>query len=236
MSNTEQLIKKLRILLVEDDKFLRQIHTHVLKSITDEEILTAHNGHDAKNLFFNHPVDLLITDMQMPEMNGLELIKQIRCGKTQVSPALPIIAVSTYSNPEVLAACIELEINGFLVKPISGKGTYLKIKKALSEKPTLTNFANFQKVNTNIEILQTGEANKEQSGSKKAKPSADEQAHKGRKVSLDELESGMVLQSTIQTKDGRSLLEKGKPLNDNLINRLHDLGPVIDQSVIWVEE
>lgn len=236
MKISPDYLRKLRIILVEDDLFLRQVHSQLLRKITQADILTAEHGEQALNLLNSHPADLLISDIQMPAMNGLELIKQIRCGNSLASPALPIIVVSTFSNPEVLAACMELEINGFLAKPITEENTLESIHTAMAEKPTMANYAAYQRVHTDLEVLKTTSGSAQPAQQSADSDPVDAATPKLINVAnILDLRPGMVLRSTISAKDGRCLLVEGKALTENHIRRLQEIREVIASSDILVE-
>jgi DNA-binding NtrC family response regulator len=78
-----------RILIIDDDESITSLLRMVL-SRQGYEVLTAANGRERVKLFNSTPADLVISDILMPEMDGLEALKQLR----QLSPNLKLIAVS----------------------------------------------------------------------------------------------------------------------------------------------
>ena len=69
----------------------------------------------------------------MPNLNGLELLKAIRTNQAQVACDTRIIAVTTLSDTATISACMTLEVDAFLVKPISIKSAKEKIQSAITE-------------------------------------------------------------------------------------------------------
>lgn len=107
--------KHARILYVEDDTFLRDaIHQYLYWYFPDT--LLAENGEEALEITNSHAIDLMITDIKMPKMDGLELSEQIRSR----FPDLPIILCTAFTDIPILLRAIELNIDKFVQKPIDG--------------------------------------------------------------------------------------------------------------------
>jgi two-component system, chemotaxis family, chemotaxis protein CheY len=82
-------MKPLKVLLVDDDDLIRQLIVHWL-SRKGHEVLQAENGNDATKLLTENRVDLLITDISMPDCDGLELIARAR----RIQPGARVMAIS----------------------------------------------------------------------------------------------------------------------------------------------
>lgn len=105
----------LHILLVDDSEFSRKYISRVLRNIGIEHITTAENGRQAFELFQAHYYDLLITDYNMPEMDGLQLIDAIRGDNERAS--VPILMVTSEQNNNRLAAVEKAGVAAILDKP-----------------------------------------------------------------------------------------------------------------------
>ncbi len=111
----EILLHKSSILLAEDDENVRESFKKVLLLYVGE-VYEASDGEKAFELYKkNHP-DILITDVKMPKLNGLELIKKIR----DENKTLPIIVTSAYTDQDLLLESIKLSLVEYIVKPIKG--------------------------------------------------------------------------------------------------------------------
>lgn len=119
------------LLIAEDDRISRMI----VKSILDRQgviCLEAENGQEALNLLAEYHCDLILTDMQMPIMNGLKLIKTIRQRETRTSNTpMPIIALTSQEG-DILNTAIKLGINDYLIKPVSVEGLVPKLQQLLA--------------------------------------------------------------------------------------------------------
>lgn len=107
------ILRTSTVLLAEDDCNLRESFAKVL-SLYMGTILKACDGEDAYHLYKHQHPDILITDIKMPKINGLELIKQIR----KENAHLPIIVTSAYSDKDFLFESIKLSLIDYVVKPI----------------------------------------------------------------------------------------------------------------------
>lgn len=116
MKNIHDLLiytQELSLLLVEDSPELRQELSEQL-ALLFKSITTASNGEEGWERFLEHPYDLVITDLEMPYMNGEELLKKIR----EHSPEQEVLIISAYNEPERLISLINLHASGFIEKPL----------------------------------------------------------------------------------------------------------------------
>ncbi len=236
----------LRILLVDDESFVRRVTAKMLTSIGIDQIYEAENGREAIALLKEHTIDLLITDIQMPEMNGIELVKQIRLEKTPANRSLRIIVVTSFAYTEVLGSCLLLDVNGFLVKPISAASAMEKIQFALKEQLHLHPTEAYSQVKTDLAVLEakSKEERKRQNAAividtPVAKgPSSDSlptrASSPGLMIAIGNLKPGMELLEDVYANTGVKLLPKGRVLTEVLVNRIRELRSVIDQREIRV--
>jgi YesN/AraC family two-component response regulator len=119
-------VKEYSILLVEDEKGTQEELSDILEFLF-KNIYLACDGVEAKELYLEHSPDLIITDIQMPKLSGLELIRWIR----QTDQDTDIVIVSAYTNTDYLLLATELGLLKYLVKPItkSKLDTVLKLFK-----------------------------------------------------------------------------------------------------------
>lgn len=103
-----------RILYVEDDQETREELQLILEQYVDK-LYTAQNGREGLILYKEYLPDIVVTDIQMPEMNGLSMAADIRL----LNPEQPIVILSAYNDVEYLFRALELEIKHYITKPIS---------------------------------------------------------------------------------------------------------------------
>jgi len=109
-------IYNIKLLYVEDDEIARENGIEYLEHYF-KIIYSASNGLEALNLYDKHKPDIIITDIEMPKLNGLEFIQQIRKQDSNTQ----VIITTAYSHKEYLFRAIELKLVKYLVKPINEK-------------------------------------------------------------------------------------------------------------------
>lgn len=108
-----QNLSTLSILYVEDEIDLRDTTSDSLKSFV-KEIVVAADGKEGLELFKNSNFDLVITDINMPKMNGNDMMKEIR----EINPNVPIIVTTAHNDENEINAMKEAGMNSYIMKPI----------------------------------------------------------------------------------------------------------------------
>ena len=121
--------KKRKILWVDDEIALLKSHILYLSS-RNYEIASATNGPDALELIQNQQFDLVLLDEQMPVMEGLEVLKQIK----QIRSDLPVVMVTKDEAEELMDQAIGSQIDGFLTKPVNPSQVLSVLKRTLDSK------------------------------------------------------------------------------------------------------
>lgn len=118
MVENVSILKNITILYAEDEAALREITLNILKGFTNKQ-LVAENGAQGLELFKQHEseIDIIITDVNMPVMNGLEMIREIK----KINPNIPIIVATAFSNTEYLLEAIDIGVDKYVLKPIDMK-------------------------------------------------------------------------------------------------------------------
>jgi CheY-like chemotaxis protein len=104
------------ILVVDDSSVNRLVCSHILQQ-ADHQVLMAANGLEAWLTLQQHPVDLLVSDIAMPEVDGFTLLRRIRAN-SQMSK-LPVILLTGIGEPEEQIAQLADNAGGILSKPVS---------------------------------------------------------------------------------------------------------------------
>ena len=108
--------KNIKILYVEDDEIARENGVEYLQ-IFFEQIYEASDAIKALQLYEKYQPDIIITDIQMPKLNGLEFVKKIR----QKDKKTQIIIITAFCDRDYLLKAIELQLVKYLVKPVKEK-------------------------------------------------------------------------------------------------------------------
>jgi len=120
----------MKILVVDDDRTTRKILGLFLKS-KGFEVAYAENGLDAVEKLGRENVNLVMTDLNMPYMDGLELTRTLRANP--VLKRIPILMVTTEADEEEKRKALEAGANGYLIKPVTAEMVAENIKSILAE-------------------------------------------------------------------------------------------------------
>lgn len=104
------------VLFVDDNETIRQLYRRILEKHVNH-LYIAENGSHGLELYQKHKPDLVITDMVMPVMNGLEMVKEIK----KIAPEAKFVVMSAYSEKDSFVESIHLGIDGYLMKPVEAK-------------------------------------------------------------------------------------------------------------------
>ena len=106
-----------KVMLVEDEEFILQGIRYIVdwEAISMEVTAMAHNGREALEMFRKEPADIVVTDVEMPLMNGLELLEEIR----KISPRTRFLILSGYDEFEYARKALKLDVEEYILKPIN---------------------------------------------------------------------------------------------------------------------
>jgi two-component system chemotaxis response regulator CheY len=109
----------MRILIVDDSSMMRALIKRVIKltELTGTEVLEASNGAEALQILETQEVNLLLTDVNMPEMSGVELLREIT--RRERWPKLVRVIISTDGSPSRREEAADLDVRCYLEKPFS---------------------------------------------------------------------------------------------------------------------
>lgn len=105
-----------RILVTEDSATMRSLLVATIEASGDYEVVEASSGFEALRLLPREKIDLIITDINMPDINGLELINYVR--KSETYRTTPLFIISTEGREKDVEKGLALGANEYLVKPI----------------------------------------------------------------------------------------------------------------------
>ena len=117
------------ILIVEDSELQKEICIVQLQQIGFEKITGAANGKEALTHMENNPVDLIVSDWEMPEMDGLELLKAVK-GNAKLKD-IPFLILTVHDDAEKNQEALNLGALDFIVKPSTPDSLHMKIRKIL---------------------------------------------------------------------------------------------------------
>lgn len=121
---------KMSILVVDDFSTMRRIISNVLRQLGYENITEAEDGTKALAILDTQQIDFVITDWNMPQMSGLDLLKAIRANKDKKH--IPVMMVTAEAMQENIIAAAQAGVNNYIVKPFDAKTLSEKINKIFS--------------------------------------------------------------------------------------------------------
>ena len=119
----------MKILICDDDPMTLRTLEYQFKREGYETVKTANGREAAKYLDENYDIDLLIADLYMPMMTGMELVTYVR---TNLQRLIPIVVISRVNTDENIEQAMELGANAYLVKPFNLEELSSAVKKVMN--------------------------------------------------------------------------------------------------------
>ncbi|WP_046167851.1 response regulator [Chromobacterium vaccinii] len=224
-------LARLRIMIVDDQTLVRSLISQALQSmgIKQDRIFQAADGTTAMRLLDIRGVDIVLCDVQMQPMNGMDLLKELRCGHTANASNLPFVFLSGHADRTNVVLASQLHADGFVVKPPKPAEVEKSIQVAMSRnRPEIDPFSYYH--------VATGtEYDKKVFGrlfETRTPVSQDEPAEKC--LSLDTVKPGSVLARDLRSKAGHLLLPRGASISANQLNVLRDFSERYGVALIYV--
>ena len=117
--------QNMKILVVDDFSTMRRIVRNILRQLGYNNILEADDGSSALEQLKQDKVDFIITDWNMPNMSGLDLLKAIRADSNLKD--IPVLLVTAEALKENVVAAVQAGVNGYIVKPFTAETLKEKI-------------------------------------------------------------------------------------------------------------
>lgn len=124
----EQMLKDITVLYVEDDNAIQQ-NTIVTLELVNAKIIPAVDGKDGLEKFIENQekIDIIVTDLSMPNMDGLEMIEEIK----KINKDVPVLITTAHQDISYLKQAIELGVTSYIIKPIDIRNIIKSISKAI---------------------------------------------------------------------------------------------------------
>ena len=119
----------MKILLVDDSRTIRNIQKNVLAQLGHTDILEAGDGLEALSVLGKDQVDLMLIDWNMPNMDGITLVKKVR----ETNKTVPMIMCTTEAQKDRVIEAIKAGVNNYVVKPFNVETLAEKIDQTLAK-------------------------------------------------------------------------------------------------------
>lgn len=125
------------ILVVDDEAVIRDLCARALKGY---RVLQAADGEEALRLFEKGGIDVILTDVMMPKMNGLDLLRRLK----EIEPTLVVIVMTGYAEKDIILNALKADADDFITKPLNILQLKTAVDKALDKKALKEELANLK--------------------------------------------------------------------------------------------
>jgi len=120
--------KDYTILIVEDDELVRESFAGCLRMLF-KQVYTAPDGESGLQEWSRHSPDIVVTDIYLPKMNGIELVKLIR----EQDLKIPILFMSSHSDPQTFIKTVPVSADGYIIKPFTFESCLENLQKCVKK-------------------------------------------------------------------------------------------------------
>ncbi|CAN2189628.1 OmpR Response regulators consisting of a CheY-like receiver domain and a winged-helix DNA-binding domain [Candidatus Nanopelagicaceae bacterium] len=120
------------ILVVDDNEDIRNLLSLVLQK-EGYEVFLAPNGSEALEIIKNNRLDLILLDVMMPELSGLEVLSNIRGNKNNIISSIPVMMITAASTVSDIDAAIEIGASSYIIKPFRNENLIGKVSAIFQE-------------------------------------------------------------------------------------------------------
>ncbi len=121
-----------KVMIVEDDAAIRNLYGYLLRS-AGYEVVEAFDGQDALEKYIEQPCNMVITDMNMPRMNGMQLVEELR----RRSPDVHIIMITAYGTTDTPREAFSRGTNDYMAKPFEVEELRDRVKGYFESQPQI---------------------------------------------------------------------------------------------------
>lgn len=107
----------MKILVVDDMPLMRHVLINMLRQLDYKNVVEATDGYQALKILSQQKFDLVITDLHMPKVDGVNLLDKIRHDEALVD--LPVIMITCEDNADTVKQVIKAKVSGFIIKPFN---------------------------------------------------------------------------------------------------------------------
>ncbi len=120
-------LSKLAVLVVDDNGNMRKVVRTLLATMGIKGVMEAETATGAILEMHQHDIDVVITDLSMQPMNGIDLVRMVRMGRDSPNPHVPIIMLTGHTELELVHEARDVGIDEFVPKPVSVRGLYERL-------------------------------------------------------------------------------------------------------------
>ncbi len=130
---TKKTIEELKVLVIDDDRHMCMLIRNVLFALGVKDVADANDGETALETMAKFSPNLVLVDLKMEPMGGLEFVQQIRNDPENPHRFVPVIMVTAYADLDAVAGARDTGVNEFMAKPISAAALEKRIRHVLED-------------------------------------------------------------------------------------------------------
>jgi CheY-like chemotaxis protein len=204
----------MKFVVADDHPTIREIVRAILKTLGHAQVELAAHGDEAFGMIQMNRPDVVISDIDMPRRNGLELLRDVRTGQAGVDPATPFLLLTGHADNGLVGTALALDVSAFLVKPVSPPGLKRRLERVLEQRLAPKPAAEYARVN--VQQLAGGPLST--LGADRPRPLT-----AAARLPIAQLSVGMVLTEAVNGKTGAQVLAAGTAVSTWLLDQLRDL-------------
>jgi CheY-like chemotaxis protein len=117
----------LKILLVDDNHHMRVLLSEILRAIGVRQVFEANDGAEALQIMRTHQIDIIMTDLAMQPLDGIDFVRLLRNSPDSPNPMAPVIMITGHSTQRRVTEARDVGVNEFLSKPVTARGVLERI-------------------------------------------------------------------------------------------------------------
>jgi len=121
----------LKILLVDDNHHMRVLLTEILRAIGVKHAFEAADGAEALQMMRAYPIDIVMTDLAMQPLDGIDFVRLLRNSPDSPNPMVPVIMITGHSTLRRVAEARDVGVTEFLSKPVTARGVIERISRVV---------------------------------------------------------------------------------------------------------
>jgi CheY-like chemotaxis protein len=121
----------LKILLVDDNHHMRMLVGEILRAIGVRHIQDANDGAEALQILRANPADIVITDLAMQPLDGIDFVRLLRNSTDSPNPLVPVIMITGHATHKRICEARDAGVNEFLAKPLTARGVVERIRQVV---------------------------------------------------------------------------------------------------------